>query len=241
MATEGRQLETTFQAAEDLNTHLYHAIALNDCKIANTAEEASGILLSKPESGEFGRLAYCGEIKFKAGGAISQGDKLTVATSGYFTTAESNDAVLGEAKAAVTSGSVGTGIFEFANVTDKRANYSMMDFTPKCTVIAGVAVALNDSLVANTGGEADGVALGALTSGTASEVAVFGIVPVRMDPAKVSSAGDALTVTTSGYFTVAASDSYICAKALANIGSNATGNAFFTGIPVYAYSSSFVF
>lgn len=242
MAYEGRRLEATFQAGEDLNSaQIYHAIALNDGKVANNAEEASGILISKPKSGEFGTYAYCGELKFAAGEAISKGDKISVTTSGWFTTAGSNDAVVGEAVAAVTSGSLGTGIFEFANTTEKRGDYSVITITPTDSTLTGVALALSDKKLANSGGEADGVTLTTLSSGTAGTMAVFGVVPVRMDPAYCSSAGDALTVTTSGYFTLAASDSYICAKALANIGSASTGNAFFTGIPMYCFSSSFVF
>jgi len=241
MATEGRRFETTFQAAEDLNTHLYIAIALNDRRVANSAEEASGILISKPKSGEFGTLAYNGELKFKAGAAITAGDKLTVTTSGYFTTAGSNEAVLGEAVRTVTSGSVGTGLFSFANVTQKRGDFSVASITPACSMITGTALALNDLLLANTGIECDAVAVDAMSSGTAGNVAIFGIVPVRMDPAICSSAGDALSVTTSGYFTLSASDSYINAKALANIGSAALGNAFLNPIPLYAYTSSFVF
>ena len=241
MAYEGRRLETAFAAGEDLNTegHMYHAIALDDGKLANNGEEASGILLSKPKTGEGGALGYVGELKFAAGLAVSKGAKLTVGTSGWFTTADSNDPILGEAKAAVTSGSIGTGLFAFPPGTNK-ADYAVHQITPADTTIAGVAIALNDNKLANNGGEAGGVAITVLTSGTAGNIAVSGKVPGRMDPAACSSAGDALTVTTSGYFTLAASDSYINARALANIGSNAVGNILFSGVPVYAFTSSFV-
>ena len=240
MATEGKRFETTFEAGEDLNSGCqYHAIAIDDGKLANSGEEASGILLNKPESGEFGTLGYMGEMKFAAGAAVAKGAKLTVATSGWFTTADSNDPVLGEAKAAVTSGSTGTGLFEFPTGTDKAA-YMPHQITPADTTIAGVAIALDDNKVANNGGEAHTVAVSAMTSGTAGNVAAFGVVPVRMDPAECCSAGDGLTVITSGYFSIAGSGDYVCARALANIGSNATGSALFGASPIYAFSSSFV-
>jgi len=242
MAGENQRFVSTFVAAEDLNGTgaIYHAIALVDGKLANTAEETSGILISKPKSGEHGTIAYVGELKFAAGGAIAKGGKITVATSGWFTAANSEDTVVGEAKAAVTSGSAGTGYFSFAPVVD-RSTFIPFSITPADSTLVGMAMALNDNKLANTGIEADGVTVRALTSGMAGNVAAFGVVPLRMDPAVCCSAGDALSVTTSGYFTLAASDSYICAKALANIGSAAAGTGLFTGLPLYAYSSSFVF
>jgi hypothetical protein len=240
MSTEGRRLETTFAAGEDLDTegHMYHAIALDDGKLANSGEEASGILLSKPKTGEGATLGFVGELKFAAGLAVAKGAKLTVTTSGWMITADSNDPVLGEAKAAVTSGSVGTGLFAFPPATDK-ADYQVHQITPADTTIAGVAIALDDNKLANTGGEAGGVAVTVLTSGTAGNIAVGGKINIRMDPAVCSSAGDPLVATTSGYFTLAVSGTFVNARALANIGSNALGAALFSGVPVYAFSSSF--
>jgi len=115
MATEGRRLETTFEAGEDLNSGcIYHAIALDDGKLANSGEEASGILLSKPKSGDGGTLGYQGELKYAAGGAVAASKPLTVTTSGWLTEAGSGDYIVGRNKAAaVTSGSIGTGLFNF--------------------------------------------------------------------------------------------------------------------------------
>jgi hypothetical protein len=242
MAVENQGFASTFVAGEDLNAALclYHAIALVDGKLANTAEETSGILISKPKTGEFGTIRYSGELKFAAGGAITKGGKVTVATSGWFTAANSEDTVVGEAKAAVTSGSIGAGYFTFAPVVD-RGTFLPFEITPTDTTIVGVAMALNDMKLANTGIEADGVTVRVLSSGTAGNVAAFGVVPLRMDPAEAASAGDALTVTASGYFSIAASDSYICAKALTAINSGALGTGLFTGLPLYAFSSSFIF
>ncbi len=115
MATENRHFETTIGAGEDLNSagHRYHAIALDDGKLAANGREAAGILLNKPRSGEALALGYFGEMKFAAGLGLSAGNKLTVATSGWFTKAASGDWVCGRVKATVTSGSLGTGLFNF--------------------------------------------------------------------------------------------------------------------------------
>lgn len=229
MATENRRLESTFKAAEDLSSRQYFAIALNDNKLANSAAEASGILLTKPESGQFGAFGYVGEMKYRAGGAVSAGNKLTVTTSGYFVVADSGDfdAEVGEAKAAVTSGSIGTGIFSFASVAPQN-DFWTYEVTPKCNLVAGIAYALDDSLVANNGEETDGVALAAMTSGTAANMSIGGQVSLRV--ADTTSAGDPLTVTTSGYFAVADSGDYVVGKALINTASGTLGASLFMPI-----------
>jgi len=109
-------MSTTFEAGEDLDTdgHQYQAIALDDGKVANNGAEALGILLTKPKAGEGGTAAYAGEIKFRAGGAVTKDAPLTVTTSGYFTEADSGDFILGRAASAVSSGGIGRGFFDFA-------------------------------------------------------------------------------------------------------------------------------
>jgi len=228
MATQNVRLNTTIKAEEDLSSLQYHAIALVDGFLANNGEEASGILLNKPKSGEFLALGYVGELKFCSGAAISKGDKVTVTTSGWFTTADSNDPILGEAKAAVTSGSVGTGLFNFPTGTDKAGMF-IDSITPKVDLIAGTAIALDDLVQADHGEEADAVAIGAATSGTAQNFGLAGIMNLRCDPAKVCSLGDALTVTTSGYFIPCDSGYISVGRAFANIGSDAVGKALFLG------------
>lgn len=113
MAIEGPQITDTFEALEDLNTHQYFAVALDDGKIANSGEEAKGILLNNPKSNEFGTAVTKGVSKFKAGKALTKGDKLTVTTSGWFTTGDSGYYIVGECRNTVTSGSIGTGDFVF--------------------------------------------------------------------------------------------------------------------------------
>ena len=105
----------SFQAAEDLSSHEYFAIALDDRKVANNGKEASGILLTTPKINEHGSIALVGVSKFQAGGAIGAGGAMTVATSGYMTAAGSGDFIVGRnLDAAVTSGSVGVGMFDFS-------------------------------------------------------------------------------------------------------------------------------
>ena len=110
-----QSLETTIQALENLNTDAfqYHAIALDDGKLANNGGEAAGIIKNKPKSGEAATIGYIGEMRFAAGLAVSADDGLTVTTSGWFKAAGSGSYIVGRAKAAVTSGSIGFGIFDF--------------------------------------------------------------------------------------------------------------------------------
>ena len=238
MATEGRYFETTGIAGADYSgaTAQYHAIVLATGVVAANAETATGILLNKPASGRAATIGYFGEMKYAAAAAISAGAKLTVTTSGWFTTAGSFDAVVGEAKTTVTSGSFGTGLFNFPTVTDKAEN--ALAFTAATTVgVAGVAIALDDNSVANNGGEADGVAVAAVTSGTIGKIIVQGLVDIRV--ATAYSAGDYLRVTTSGYFTAAASGYYTVAKLLANTASGGVGLGVF-GLPNYENDSGYI-
>lgn len=105
----------TIQALEALDTHQYQAVSLDDGKVANNGSEAIGILINKPKINEHASLACRGIIKFRAGGAVAIGKRMTVATSGYFTTAGSGDFLVGRALQAVTSGSIGVGMFDFTN------------------------------------------------------------------------------------------------------------------------------
>ena len=130
----------TVQALEALDTHQYQAVTLADGKVANNGAEANGVLINKPKINEHMSAAYQGIIKFRAGGAISKNADMTVVLSGYFLTAiyavftvdsataaanvsatNSGAVVVGTAKYAVTSGSIGTGIFNFANKPNKLA------------------------------------------------------------------------------------------------------------------------
>ncbi len=109
----GDYMGITFPAAEDLLSHIGFAVTLDDGKIANSGEEASGILMNKPANGEGVSCGTVGDLPFQAGGAITKGNKLTVTTSGYVITAGSGYHIVGKAITTTTSGSVGRGQFNF--------------------------------------------------------------------------------------------------------------------------------
>lgn len=230
MATSNDFFSTTIKAGADYSGtgKQYHAFAVADGQLANNAEEASGILMNKPADNAFAEIGYAGEMKFAAGNAIAKGGKVSIASSGWFTAADSYDTVVGESKTAVTSGSIGTGWFFFGPIVDRATAWHTAK-TAKDTYIPGVGIALDDMEVADNGQECAGVATGAVSSGAAIDLAILGKVTIQADPAFCSSDGDLLTVTTSGYFIPCQSGYYACARALANIGSNATGAAFFSG------------
>jgi hypothetical protein len=231
MAVSGDYRATTIKIAEDLSasTAQYHAIAFNDQKLATNAEEASGILMNKPSTNEFASIGLAGEMKYAAGGTITAGDKLTVANSGWFTTAGSDDGIVGEAKYACTSGSIGTGIMSFAGGTDGQQTGFVFDVTPADAIGAGFAYALADNKLANNGDEHSGCAPSAISSGVAGQIIVAGIATVQVDPSDNVTIGEKLTVTTSGYYTAGDSGYWIVGMALAAIGSGATGQAFIYG------------
>jgi len=114
MATEGSNITVTFQAAEDMSTLQYQAVAIADKKVANDGKEATGILNSKPASGEHGTLIIFGKCKGRAGGTLAVGGRFTVSTSGYLTAAASGDHHAGLALEAITSGSVGSVLWQGA-------------------------------------------------------------------------------------------------------------------------------
>jgi hypothetical protein len=228
MAYGGRILETTLTAGEDLNTGCqYHAIALDDGKLAANAEEASGILINKPKTGEGLTLGYIGEQKFAAGAAIAKGAKLTVTTSGWFTTADSNDVVIGECKVAVTSGSLGTGLFAFPQATGNFPENLLFNLALKDTVVAGVAIDIVTAAPGATGRDCNAVSQSAGNSGTAYNLLLWGKGQGRVGGA--ASLGDNLTTTTSGYFTLCASGYYSTALALGTAASGQLIDMFFFG------------
>jgi hypothetical protein len=94
--------------------------------LANNGKTASGILLphSKPKSGEFGSAGYMGQMRFRAGLAVSVGAYLTVTTSGYIiTNPTSGYYAVGRCFEAAASGGMGVGIFNFALPTYFESSY----------------------------------------------------------------------------------------------------------------------
>lgn len=98
-----------FTAGEDLHKAPQEgiAIALDDGKTAENSLEATGILSSKPKSGENGSMIILGIGKGRAGVGLSAGDRVRVTGSGYFVAAASGYYTSGRAMEAITSGSLG--------------------------------------------------------------------------------------------------------------------------------------
>lgn len=226
MATGNAMQTTTIEILESSTAAQYHAIAFNDGKLANNGEEASGILLNKPASSEFATLAVSGESKYAAGAAITKGAKLTVTTSGWFTTADSDDAIVGEAKYTTTSGSIATGLFSFAQAAYAGCPW-VYPITAAAVITAGCAVDLSDFKVADAAEGCDGIALStAALSGTLN-VAVSGIVTGLMG-AVTATSGMTLMATTSGYLVEADSGDMCNAKCLTDTASGITGAVVIT-------------
>jgi hypothetical protein len=123
MAVEGHYAAWTITAGEDLDDFtpgtgtLFKAVALDDGKIAQNGREAGGILVYGGRFAEHVTLGYAGVLKFTAGAAVGAGRRLTVTASGYFIEAASGSYVVGRClDASVSSGSVGTGAFNFATL-----------------------------------------------------------------------------------------------------------------------------
>jgi len=123
MAVEGHYAAWTITAGEDLDNFtpgtgaLFKAVALDDGKLANNGREAGGILVYGGKAAEHITLGYAGVLKFTAGAAVGAGKRLSVTTSGYLVEAASGSYVVGRClDAAVSSGSVGTGAFNFATI-----------------------------------------------------------------------------------------------------------------------------
>ena len=99
-------------AGEDLSSRQYHVINVSGT-LAATVEASMGILQNKPENGEDASAGYIGRSRFRAGGAVTRGARLTVTTSGWVTVADSGDHIVGTCEYAVASGGIGKGIFNF--------------------------------------------------------------------------------------------------------------------------------
>jgi hypothetical protein len=103
-------------AGADLSGSQYFAVSLDDGALSVNGAEAGGILINKPKSGEAATIGVMGFMKFRAGGGtIAKDAWLTVTTSGYCVTAGSGYHLVGKCRESVTSGSIGTGYFNFIN------------------------------------------------------------------------------------------------------------------------------
>jgi len=103
-----------FTSTTDLSAAIGLAIDLSTGDVAATTTLASGILVKAVTSGQTGKVKAMGKIPYKAGVANTAGKSLQVTTGGYLLDAGSGDIIGGRATAAVSSGQLGTGIFNFA-------------------------------------------------------------------------------------------------------------------------------
>lgn len=117
MAIQNMYINMIVAAGADLSALQYYAVAIDDGGYAVNGAEAIGILQNKPKTGEGADIGYLGTMKFRAADTIAKGDKLTVTAAGTMVLAGSGYYIVGKAWAAATSGSVGTGVFNFANPT----------------------------------------------------------------------------------------------------------------------------
>ena len=105
---------TTIVAGEDLSAApQFIAVNLTDGKAAAAGPNAGGILQNRPKSGEHATAYYSGESEFRAGGTVTKGARLSVTASGYLTVSVSGGLMVGKALAAVASGGIGRGLFNF--------------------------------------------------------------------------------------------------------------------------------
>jgi hypothetical protein len=99
----------------------------------------------------------------------------------------------------------------------------------------GVAIALADGKVANLGDEATGILYDKPANGQHGSMIILGIGKGRAGTGLTK--GNRLTVTLSGYFTEAASDSYHVGRAWESITSGSLGPIMFHGTGFYQVSS----
>lgn len=115
MAYSNRLESETFIASTDLDSnaqfHIVDIVAAHKVTCA-AANKGFGVLQNKPKAGEHATVAIKGATKVMAGAAISVGDLITSAASGFAATVASGNAgdklVIGRAMTAAASGSVFT-------------------------------------------------------------------------------------------------------------------------------------
>lgn len=100
-------------AGADLSDLQYRAITVGGT-LAPTASTALGILQNKAALGRDTTAGYLGRSRYRAGAAVTAGDRLTVTASGWLTACGSNELGIGTALGNVGSGGIGEGIFNFA-------------------------------------------------------------------------------------------------------------------------------
>lgn len=112
MSVYGEQpLVETVVAGESLVAYQYHIATIAGVRALN-ATTALGLIQGKPASGDPATICLIGKSKFKAYGTITKGADIMVG-SGMAIQATSGLSMVGRNLYAVTSGSIGSGIFNF--------------------------------------------------------------------------------------------------------------------------------
>lgn len=106
MASFGEYMTRTMQAAANLTTYQYRIMRRSGVGLCNVASGAAsttlvlggiGILMNAPDSGQAATIAYMGEVKVKAGTAVTENVFITWDSSGMATAAVSGDIAIGRA------------------------------------------------------------------------------------------------------------------------------------------------
>lgn len=110
-------------AGQDLSvaTCQFHAVAIGGT-IAAANAASLGILLNRPKQNEDATVGYAGRLPYRAGAAITAGNRLKVTASGWLIAVTSGTFAVGMALTAVSSGAVGEGIFDFSGARTNLAS-----------------------------------------------------------------------------------------------------------------------
>lgn len=104
MAVERHYETLTVVASQDLTGHMFKAVGLHG-GVAGTTAAAFGILRNKAYTGDHATLAFRGQMKAYAGGAINSGAQVGVTTSGFLITV-TGSAYVGRALESAASGDI---------------------------------------------------------------------------------------------------------------------------------------
>lgn len=110
----GLEITEKYEASEDLQSYQYYIVVSSStsttkrtmARAATAGEPATGVLITKPDSGESGTTVELGITKCRAGGTIAGGGFFTTTASGTATATASGDYTLGRAITSAASGNI---------------------------------------------------------------------------------------------------------------------------------------
>lgn len=105
-------IDIPFTATTDLRAFQHRILTIGGTLAIGTAY-SHGLLVTRTDSGEDGSIRVFGRGKYIAGGTVAQGERTTVTSGGWLVNAASGDESVGFNEIAITSGSVGRGVFNF--------------------------------------------------------------------------------------------------------------------------------